>query len=1000
MRRSKAKARTIEYPSKECEVMMIKRIRLFIALGVLFALFGGLVGPGYAFIEDEARSMLEIELPQFDLTNHRSDAASQAGKNAAFNLEQTLGGQWRTVAWNPQTEKPHWMIASDAKVASALDSREAVEAAARQIIDSNNELFGVSMQDLTHKVTRQGLGKWAVSYEQSYEGVPVWQGGARMVFTETGKLFVLSADTYSDINLNPVPTLTDFDAERIAINDLPYDASLDYVEEAIDLIILPVQQSMTEVEHHLVWRLRVQIEDPRAIWVTHVDAHSGEIIWRYNDVHFVNFTGDAEGDIEQNTWCNGISVQPLPYMDLAISGLGGFTTNSSGEWTRTYGGTDSRTLTSTLTGPYVEVNNMSGPNAFFSGTATPGTPFTVDWDDTNAQRDERDCFEAVNEVHDFMSTFDPGYGYINQTMQCNVSINQSCNAYWDGTINFYTAGGGCANTGQVQGVVHHEFGHGVQHDIIGWQGDQGLGEGNSDVLANLITQESHIGRGFYAGNCSYGIRNSDNNLIYPDDVFGQSVHSAGRVIAGFHWDLLQELQDDYGVEAGTLIAAELWHFGRMLMLPTTQPDQVMAIFVADDTDGDLANGTPNFDAICLAASLHGFTCPEVYDGVIIDHTPLTDTLDEGEKEIIAAIWSTDGPIVSNTIKLNYAIDNGSFVMVDMDPTGVATQFAATIPYQAHSTHIEYYIEASDNSGNDGTLPPAAPAGVFEFDIARELDYMEADTGWTVNPDGTDDATLGNWIRAIPVASAAQPGEDHSEGLAFYCWVTANGPVGGDEGLADVDGGTTTLESTTYNLTGADEATLSYYRWYSNNISFNPNDDLWVVQARIDDGPWLDVENNQDNQNAWFHVESDLFALFGGELGELQLRFIASDLNGASVVEALVDDLKIMAKGAFSAAPIQPDDAIQFALHGSRVNPTPGATSISFQVPRSARVELDLFDLNGRKVRSLASETFTAGVHSVAWDGQDEGGRQVSSGVYYMRMKADEFSMTRKLVLSR
>ena len=54
----------------------------------------------------------------------------------------------------------------------------------------------------------------------------------------------------------------------------------------------------------------------------------------------------------------------------------------------------------------------------------------------------------------------------------------------------------------MQQVVEHEFGHGIQDAIMGgWQGNEGLGEGNSDVVGILLTQESIIGRGFYLGNC-------------------------------------------------------------------------------------------------------------------------------------------------------------------------------------------------------------------------------------------------------------------------------------------------------------------------------------------------------------------------------------------------------------------------------------------------------------------------------------------------------------------
>jgi hypothetical protein len=164
----------------------------------------------------------------------------------------------------------------------------------------------------------------------------------------------------------------------------------------------------------------------------------------------------------------------------------------------------------------------------------------------------------------------------------------------------------------------------VQHELAGLQAgaavyqamvksrggysDPGLNEGNADALANFMTRESLIARGFFL-NCSSGIRDSQNSLIYPDDVIGQDEYHAGQVIAGFHWDTSQGFRALYGDDAGTTASAERWHFGRKLIMPKTQPAQVIATFIADDDDGNLQNGTPNFAILCQAAMNHNFICP-------------------------------------------------------------------------------------------------------------------------------------------------------------------------------------------------------------------------------------------------------------------------------------------------------------------------------------------------------------------------------------------------------
>ncbi len=70
------------------------------------------------------------------------------------------------------------------------------------------------------------------------------------------------------------------------------------------------------------------------------------------------------------------------------------------------------------------------------------------------------------------------------------------------------------------------------------------------------------------------------------------------------------------------------------------------------------------------------------------------------------------------------------------------------------------------------------------------------------------------------------------------------------------------------------------------------------------------------------------------------------------------------------------------------NPTLGsrASLVSFTLPQAGRVELDVFDLRGARVRSLLDQTLSAGRASMAWDGTDDNGRVVASGVYFVALR--------------
>jgi photosystem II stability/assembly factor-like uncharacterized protein len=105
---------------------------------------------------------------------------------------------------------------------------------------------------------------------------------------------------------------------------------------------------------------------------------------------------------------------------------------------------------------------------------------------------------------------------------------------------------------------------------------------------------------------------------------------------------------------------------------------------------------------------------------------------------------------------------------------------------------------------------------------------------------------------------------------------------------------------------------------------------------------------------------------------------------------------------------EPLNAIfDYALEQNYPNPFNPVTHIEFRVLNPGFVELKIYNGVGQLVRTLLSETKTAGRHSVSWDGKDEVGKQVASGVYLYRLEAKplsgskkSFTQSRKMVLLR
>jgi len=88
------------------------------------------------------------------------------------------------------------------------------------------------------------------------------------------------------------------------------------------------------------------------------------------------------------------------------------------------------------------------------------------------------------------------------------------------------------------------------------------------------------------------------------------------------------------------------------------------------------------------------------------------------------------------------------------------------------------------------------------------------------------------------------------------------------------------------------------------------------------------------------------------------------------------------------------------LSGAVPNPFNPQTDIKFSLPHNASVQLKLYDVSGRLVRSLVNETMLAGEHSVRWAGRDDAGKSVASGTYFMRLVADGETSVKSMVLVR
>ncbi|MCH7852484.1 MAG: T9SS type A sorting domain-containing protein [Candidatus Marinimicrobia bacterium] len=91
---------------------------------------------------------------------------------------------------------------------------------------------------------------------------------------------------------------------------------------------------------------------------------------------------------------------------------------------------------------------------------------------------------------------------------------------------------------------------------------------------------------------------------------------------------------------------------------------------------------------------------------------------------------------------------------------------------------------------------------------------------------------------------------------------------------------------------------------------------------------------------------------------------------------------------------------EFALRQNYPNPFNPSTTVRFDLPLATSVRLAVYDLLGREVLRLVDGHLEAGYHQRVWIGRDRDGREVPTGIYFVRLVTGEFSAVRKMILMK
>lgn len=199
--------------------------------------------------------------------------------------------------------------------------------------------------------------------------------------------------------------------------------------------------------------------------------------------------------------------------------------------------------------------------------------------------------------------------------------------------------------------------------------------------------------------------------------------------------------------------------------------------------------------------------------------------------------------------------------------------------------------------NDGTsTSPAATVSItvnLPGPVTVFSDNFESSQGWTVNPNNSDTATLGLWERGDPETTNSSGVKQQGTTVSGSNDLVTGRLAGGSAGAFDIDGGVTSIRSPNIALPAGQQLTLSFSYYLAHGTNSSTADYLRVkVVGNTTQTLLEELGAANDDDAAWITFSGNLDS-FAGQTVYLLIE--AADASGASLVEAAVDDVAIVAQ---------------------------------------------------------------------------------------------------------
>jgi hypothetical protein len=719
-------------------------------------------------------------------------------------LDAAFGSGW-TVHWNEATGSPAAVYGPGLRIAAGPLDREAdARAAAGVVLDRLVAAVGVGESRFEEVIAARATRVWVFVYRQLYRGLPVIGGRADVrIHHRVGvaSMFgTVAVPIPAGFGVRPSITSEFAAARALEALGLTVDAGEQPAEPRLVVWADPTGARLAGPA--LAYEVKVDRFEAGTAGRAYIDAHTAALLRYENDIlscqpRLAAGSGvehecghdhdhdDAHGRVAeleptplpmlQGNVKGNVTVGPDPLGAVSLENLENirvrvagdpavYRTDAMGNFNIPFTGTSAQVTVNLNNGLRVgSVMPANGTPITQTLTVTPGVSaqFTLLTPNPNQfDRAQLDAYYHADKVNEWVRTIlQPAPAGLATVDAIGLTVNDqtgACNAYYTNNRCVFYASGSIGtyvcNNMSISDVIYHEWGHGLDDafgGILSNNTTEGLSEGWADLISCYLNDRASLGNHIGSGLS----RSAINNIRYPAvGCAFPDPHCAGQTLSGFAWQLRERLAQSLGRPQAIAHSNDIV-IPAITANPDTQPRTLIEVFLLDDDDGNLRNGTPHYVELEGAAQHHGIPYPQ-RDHASVTHTPLGNFDRRLTPRIVRSqVVARVGTITS--VEVHYTTPAGTSLRVGV-PSGAPNEFISLLPGVGQNEQVSYYFLVRVSTGQNVRHPSV---GDFTYVVSQPttltLQYRlipeQASIGASMTFDlvGTPNAALGLVIGDTP-----------------------------------------------------------------------------------------------------------------------------------------------------------------------------------------------------------------------------------------------------------